>query len=150
MKENILFGQPFDPEKYNAVVFACALEQVVTHATCQGFVIVGILPGGNRSHAKCIADFMAHFTMGIRGHYITMLPVDWSIYTSHDPLPSSCHSEKMLWNPSMYNIPLYPVYMKPVTFIGNLMSKWPAFYPLSSRIFRCCPMGTGLRWGRMG
>ena len=32
-----------------------------------------------------------------------MLPADWSISTSHahDPLPSSCHSEKMLWNPSI-------------------------------------------------
>jgi len=24
-------------------------------------------------------DFMAHFTMGTGGHYITMLPADWSI-----------------------------------------------------------------------
>ena len=47
-------------------------------------------------------DFMAHFTMGTRGHYITMLPADWSISTSHDPLSSSCHSEKMLWNPSIW------------------------------------------------
>ena len=46
-------------------------------------------------------DFMAHFTMGTGGHYITMLPADWSISTSHDPLPSSCHSKKMLWNPSI-------------------------------------------------
>jgi len=38
-------------------------------------------------------DFMAHFTMGTGGHYITMLAADWSISTSHDPLPSSCHSE---------------------------------------------------------
>ena len=36
--------------------------------------------------------------MGTGVHYITMLPADWS---SHDPLPSSCHSEKMLWNPSI-------------------------------------------------
>ena len=35
VKENILFGQPFDPEKYSAVVFACALEQVGP-VTCQG------------------------------------------------------------------------------------------------------------------
>ena len=28
VKENILFGQPFDSEKYNAVVFTCALEKV--------------------------------------------------------------------------------------------------------------------------
>ena len=28
-----------------------------------------------------------HFTMGIEGHYITMLLNDWSISTSHDPLP---------------------------------------------------------------
>jgi len=49
-------------------------------------------------------DFMAHFTMGTGGHYITMLPADWSIFTSHayDPLPSSCHSKKMLWNPSIH------------------------------------------------
>jgi len=46
-------------------------------------------------------DFMVHFTMGTGGHCITMLPTDWSISTSHDPLPSSCHSEKMLWNPSI-------------------------------------------------
>ena len=46
-------------------------------------------------------DFRACFTMGTGGHYITMLPADWSKSTSHDPLPSSCHSEKMLWNPSI-------------------------------------------------
>jgi len=46
-------------------------------------------------------DFMAHFTMGTGGHYITMLPADWSTFTSHDPLPSSCHSKKMLWSPSI-------------------------------------------------
>ena len=46
-------------------------------------------------------DFMAYFTMGTGGHYITMLPADWSISTSHDPLPSSYHSKKMLWNPSI-------------------------------------------------
>jgi len=44
---------------------------------------------------------MAHFTMGTGGHYTTMLPADWSIYTSHDPLPSSYHSKRMLWNPSI-------------------------------------------------
>ena len=43
---------------------------------------------------------MALFTMGTGGHYITMLPSDWSISTSQYPLPSSYHSEKMLWNPS--------------------------------------------------
>jgi len=47
-------------------------------------------------------DFIAHFTMGTGGHYITMLPADWSVSTSHDPLPSSCHSKKMLWNPSIH------------------------------------------------
>ena len=47
---------------------------------------------------------MAHFTMGTGGHYITMLPADWSISASHDPLPSSCHSEKTPWNPSIENI----------------------------------------------
>ena len=41
-------------------------------------------------------DFMEHFTMGTGGHYITILPADWSISKSHDPLPSSSHSEKML------------------------------------------------------
>ena len=44
---------------------------------------------------------MATFTMGTGGHYIIMLPADWSISTSHVPLPSSCHSEKKLWNPSI-------------------------------------------------
>jgi len=39
--------------------------------------------------------------MATGGHYITMLSADWSISTSHDPLPSSCHSKKMLWNPSI-------------------------------------------------
>jgi len=29
-------------------------------------------------------DSMALFTMGTGGHYITMLPGDWSIHTSHD------------------------------------------------------------------
>ena len=28
MKENILFGKPFDVEKYSAVVYACALVEV--------------------------------------------------------------------------------------------------------------------------
>ena len=28
MKENILFGQPFDVEKYSAVIYACALVEV--------------------------------------------------------------------------------------------------------------------------
>jgi len=45
--------------------------------------------------------FMAFLTMGNGGHYITMLSADSSISTQHDPLPSSCHSEKMLWNPSI-------------------------------------------------
>jgi len=31
----------------------------------------------------------------------TMLPAGWSISTSHDPLPSSCLSKQMLWNPSI-------------------------------------------------
>ena len=44
-------------------------------------------------------DFMAPFTIGTGGHYITMLPADCSISTSPDHLPSSCHSEKRLWNP---------------------------------------------------
>ena len=46
---------------------------------------------------------MALFAMGTRGHYtyITMLTADWSISTSHDTLPSSCYSEKMLWNTSV-------------------------------------------------
>jgi len=49
-------------------------------------------------------DFMVHFTMGTGGHYITMLPANWSISTSHDPLPSSCYSKKMLWNPSIEGV----------------------------------------------
>jgi len=37
------------------------------------------------SHSKYIQmDFMTHFTMGTGGHYITMLPADWLISTSHD------------------------------------------------------------------
>jgi len=44
-------------------------------------------------------DLMALFTMGTGGHYITTLPADWPISMSQDPLPSSCHSEKILWNP---------------------------------------------------
>jgi len=39
--------------------------------------------------------------MGTGGHYITMLPADWSIFTTHDPLTSSCHSK---W---CYRIHLY-------------------------------------------
>ena len=50
---------------------------------------------------RCIDGFHGTFTMGTGGHYITMLPADWSISTSHGPLPSSCHSEKMLRNPSI-------------------------------------------------
>ena len=45
---------------------------------------------------------MAHFTIGTGGHYIIILPADWSISTSHDPLHSGCHSEKKLWNPSIF------------------------------------------------
>jgi len=37
----------------------------------------------------------------LEGITFTMLPADWSISTSHDPLPSSCPSERMLWNPSI-------------------------------------------------
>ena len=47
---------------------------------------------------------MALLTMGAGGHYITMLPADCSISTSHDTLSSVCHSEKMLWNPSLVNV----------------------------------------------
>jgi len=49
--------------------------------------------------------FMALFTMGTGGHYITMLYADWSISTSHDPLPSSCHSERC------YGIHLQPTHL---------------------------------------
>jgi len=49
-------------------------------------------------------DFMEHFTMETGGNYITMLPADWSISTSHDPLPSSYDSDKMLWNPSIVSL----------------------------------------------
>ena len=47
--------------------------------------------------------FMVLFTMGTGGHYITMLPADWSISTSYDPLPFSCHSVKIQRNPSIDN-----------------------------------------------
>ena len=39
-------------------------------------------------------DFIALLTMGTEMHYITMPRADWSISTSHGPLPSSCHSER--------------------------------------------------------
>ena len=51
--------------------------------------------------AQDIDGFHGTFTMGTGGHYITMLLAGWSISTSYDPLPSSCCSEKMLWNPSI-------------------------------------------------
>ena len=35
--------------------------------------------------SKVQMDFMALFTVGTGGHYIAMLPADWSISTSHDP-----------------------------------------------------------------
>jgi len=41
---------------------------------------------------KLFADIDGYhgtFTMGTGGHHITMLSADWSICTSHDPLPSS-------------------------------------------------------------
>ena len=31
VKENILFGKPFDVEKYSAVIYACALVEVGTN-----------------------------------------------------------------------------------------------------------------------
>ena len=34
MKENILFGCDFDPERYEAVIQACALEPVSRGETC--------------------------------------------------------------------------------------------------------------------
>ena len=43
--------------------------------------------------------------MGTGGHYITMLPADWSIFTSHDPLPSSCHSKNAM--ESVYTVGYY-------------------------------------------
>jgi len=46
---------------------------------------------------------MAHFYHGNWRALHHHAPDDWSISTSHDPLPSSCHSEKMLWNPSIQN-----------------------------------------------
>jgi len=44
-------------------------------------------------------DFMVHFTVGTGGHYISMLPADWSISTS------PYYSEKMLWNLSVTGSP---------------------------------------------
>jgi len=46
-------------------------------------------------------DFMAHFTMGTGGHYITMLPADWLISTpQHFALQFLWW--KMLLNPSIW------------------------------------------------
>jgi len=39
-------------------------------------------------------DFIALFTLGTEGHYITMLPADWWLSMSHDLLPSSFYGEK--------------------------------------------------------
>jgi len=44
-------------------------------------------------------DFVALFTMGTVGHYITMLPADCSIPTSHDPFALQFLWWKVLWNP---------------------------------------------------
>ena len=47
VKENILFGQPFDSKKYNAVVFACALEKVRDRGPeITRMVVVGEKGGG--------------------------------------------------------------------------------------------------------
>ena len=76
------------------------------------------------------------FTMGTGGHYITMLPADWSISTSHDPLPSSCHSEKVLWNLSITGIShcaLSPVSLSVLQDFAMLryitaLWAWPIFH----------------------
>ena len=38
LKENVLFGQPYDREKYNKVIAACALDQVCS-LLCSGFFV---------------------------------------------------------------------------------------------------------------
>ena len=49
-------------------------------------------------------DFMALFAMGTGGHYITMLPADWLISTSHDPFALQLLWWKILWNPSLWHL----------------------------------------------
>jgi len=72
-------------------------------------------------------DFMAHFTMGTGGHCITMLPADWSIFTSHDPLPSSFHSKKMLWN-CLYHWVLFCQYICCDLNTNSYYSSWGTFH----------------------
>ena len=46
--------------------------------------VIYIARVGLGPYKYCIDGFHGHFTMGTGGHYITMLPADWSIFTSHD------------------------------------------------------------------
>ena len=64
--------------------------------------------------------------MGTGGHYITMQPADWSISKTYDPLPSSCHSEKMLWNPSIALMRLKQTNV--VVLMQMLSGKYPLDY----------------------
>jgi len=43
---------------------------------------------------QTIDGFYGTFAMGAGGHYITMMPADWSISTPHIFLPSSFYGEK--------------------------------------------------------
>jgi len=45
--------------------------------------------------------YIASFHQATGGHYITMLPADWLISTSHDSFALPFLWQKMLWNPSI-------------------------------------------------
>jgi len=62
-----------------------------------------------------------------------MLPADWSISPLHDPLPSSCHSKKMLWNPSILSMVVVSLPLSLSTLLQFLVNLSPhlSFSPLS-------------------
>ena len=90
----------------SGLIYFCGWCQNVGNMNQIGYIYYALL-----------MDSMALFTMGTGGHYITMQPADWSIFTSHDPLPSSCHSEKMLWNPSINQVIKICLYLPDPLFL---------------------------------
>ena len=70
--------------------------------------------------------FMSLFTIGTGGHYITMLPVDWSIYPHHTTL---CPSVAIVKNAmeSIYTVPLGLPYNTCILKL-ELLSKIQASY----------------------
>jgi len=83
-------------------------------------------------------DFMGLFTMGTGGHYITMLSADWSISASHDPLPSSCHGEMLLWNPSnLYSFAPFWYLISGIVFFIRFVMEWLHTHPTRSGAGEC-------------